>query len=154
MNIFVLDNDIEQCAKDHCDKHVVKMILEYAQMLSTAVRLTTEHDIGYKPTHINHPCSIWVRSSLSNWLYLRELAQHLNDEYVSRYQKSVNHKSWELIQTLPLPNIDDFGLTEFKKCMPDQYIVECPIQSYRNFYIGDKKDFATWKNNIPNWYTL
>ena len=64
MNIFILDKNIKKCASYHCDKHVAKMILESAQMLSTAVRLAGD-DIGYKVTHQNHPCMVWTRNSLS-----------------------------------------------------------------------------------------
>ena len=39
MNIFFLHRDPEQAAKEHVDKHVVKMIVEYAQLLSTAHRM-------------------------------------------------------------------------------------------------------------------
>ncbi len=38
MNIFYLDHDVYKCAEMHNDKHTVKMILEYAQLLSTAHR--------------------------------------------------------------------------------------------------------------------
>ena len=87
MNIFVLDNDINICAKYHCDKHVIKMILESAQMLSSVVRLNG-HDIGYKLTHQNHPCTIWARKSLSNYLWLFQLTDSLNSEYRYRYSKA------------------------------------------------------------------
>ena len=39
MNIFYLDKDPKVCAKMHVDKHCVKMIVEYAQLLSTAHRV-------------------------------------------------------------------------------------------------------------------
>lgn len=68
MNIFVLDSDPEIAAKYHTDKHVIKMILESAQMMSTVVRYVGL-DAGYKSTHLNHPCTIWARTSLSNWLW-------------------------------------------------------------------------------------
>ena len=79
MNIFVLDTDLEKCAEYHCDKHVVKMILEYAQMLSSVVRLQG-HDVGYKLTHKNHPCTIWARESLSKYNRLKRLTRLLNYE--------------------------------------------------------------------------
>lgn len=79
MNIFVLDDDIEKCAEYHTDKHVVKMILESAQMLCTAV-WSMGVEAPYKDTHKNHGCNVWVRKSLSNWLWLRDLTTALNDE--------------------------------------------------------------------------
>ena len=92
MNIFYLDSDIDTCAEMHCDKHVVKMVLEYAQLLSTAHRVLdgieyieiqnnrrvvrwrlsdlSMESMIYKATHINHPSAVWVRSSIDhyNWL--------------------------------------------------------------------------------------
>ena len=65
MNIFVLDNDPFKAAEYQCDKHVVKMVLETAQLLCSA------HETApYKRTHYNHPCAIWTRSSLSNYMWL------------------------------------------------------------------------------------
>jgi hypothetical protein len=150
MNIFILDTDLAKCAQYHVDKHVVKMILEYAQLLSTTVRLSGI-DAGYKATHVNHPCTKWCKSSLSNWRYLRELAQEVQNEYYFRYKKV--HKSWELILTLPEPNIEDIGLTKFALAMPDQYKVNDAVQSYRNYYKADKRHLAAWKNRtIPDWW--
>ena len=86
MNIFVLDQDINKCAQYHVDRHVVKMITESAQMLSTAARLVGI-DAGYKITHQNHPCTKWSRNSLSNWLWLKDLAKSLNEEWKFRYNQ-------------------------------------------------------------------
>ena len=151
MNIFVLDNDITACARYHNDKHVVKMILESAQMLSTAVRLSGIEE-GYRPTHKNHPCSIWARSSLANWHWLRDLTLALNEEYKFRY-KPVDHKSAVVVSNLPEPNIDNVGLTPFAQAMPDVYRNEDPVKAYRDYYMGDKQHLAQWtKREVPNWY--
>lgn len=112
MNIFVLDNDIHKSIMSYNDKHIVKMQLESAQMLCTAVVLSG--DVApYKPTHKNHPCSIWARESLSNWLYLREMAYIMEDEWRYRYNKTKHHthKAVDAIRTLIIPNIEDKGLT-------------------------------------------
>lgn len=152
MNIFVLDTDVKICAQYHCDKHVIKMLVEYAQMLSTTVRLTTEHDIGYRITHKNHPCTIWARKSLSNWRWLKSLSKEVNDEYKFRYDKSVNHKSYDMIQTLPEPNIPDIGLTEFPLAMPEHCKVGSATDSYRYLYNNDKRSFVTYKKRKqPKW---
>lgn len=152
MNIFVLDEDVQKCAEYHCDKHVVKMLVEYAQMLSTAVRLTTNEDVGYRITHKNHPCTIWVRESLSNWLWLKRLSKHVNDQYRFRYNKDVNHKSFDVIQSLPLPNIEDKGLTPFALAMPEHCKVGTAVESYRYLYNNDKRSFVTYKNmKLPDW---
>lgn len=150
MNIFILDKNIAKCAEYHVDKHVVKMILEYAQLLSTTVRVSGI-DAGYKATHINHPCAKWCRESLANWKYLKNLAKVLNTEYGFRYGKS--HKSWSVIQELPEPNIPDIGVTPFALAMPDQYKTSDPVQSYRNYYIGEKRHLASWKKRAqPEWW--
>jgi hypothetical protein len=152
MNIFVLDEDIENCARYHVDKHVVKMILESAQLLSSAVRLSGI-DAGYRLTHQNHPCSIWTRESLSNWFWLRDLTKALNDEYRFRYNKDINHKSYDIVRDLPQPNIDDIGLTPFRMAMPEEYQSGDVIESYRTYYKQDKRTIATWKNReLPYWW--
>jgi hypothetical protein len=162
MNIFFLDWDTEKCAKYHCDKHVVKMILETAQLLCGAHHVTHQAPTKYRPStdqvpyklsHKNHPCSIWVRESLSNYLYLCDLGLELCKEYTYRYGK--RHKSQDVIEwclTNKL-NIHDKGFTEPPKAMPDEYKVTDVIESYRNYYNGAKKDFAKWKNrDIPEWF--
>jgi len=155
MNIFILDDDFETCAEYHCDKHVVKMVIEYAQMLSTAVRMTTDIDIGYRITHKNHPCTVWVRESLSNWKWLRELSKQLNNEYRHRYNHDVNHKSYDMILSLPLPNIPDVGLTKFPQAMPEYCKDENTIVAYRNYYNKEKQQIHSWKHGrIPNWIEL
>jgi len=88
MNILVLDNDIEKCAQYHCDKHVVKMILESAQMLSATLRLNGA-DQGYQVTHKNYPCTKWTRESLSNWKWLKKLATALNKKYKFRFERQI-----------------------------------------------------------------
>jgi hypothetical protein len=159
MNIFFLDFDVKKCAKFHCDKHVVKMILETAQLLCSAHHVTihdTIHDtihVPYKLSHKNHPCSIWVRESLSNYLYLCELGLALGEEYTYRYGKT--HKSIEVIQWClsNRPNIKDIGFTTPPLAMPDEYKVESVIDSYRNYYKGAKSTIVSWKNREkPDWF--
>lgn len=153
MNIFFLDFDTKKCAEYHCDKHVVKMILETAQLLCST-HWVIGSEAPYKLSHKNHPCSIWVRESLSNYLYLCDLGLELCKEYTYRYGK--RHKSQDVIEwcLTNKPNISDKEFTEPPKAMPDEYKVNNVIESYRNYYIGAKKDFAKWKNrNIPEWFS-
>jgi len=153
MNIFFLDYDVKKCAEYHVDKHVVKMILETSQLLCGA-HWVCGSEAPYKLSHKNHPCSIWVRKSLSNYLYLCELGLELGREYTHRYGKK--HKSIEIIEwcLINKPNILDIGFTEPPKAMPDEYKVKDVIQSYRNYYRGAKTSFASWKNRqIPNWFS-
>ena len=154
MNIFVLDNDIEKCAQYHCDKHVVKMTLESAQMLSAALRLNGINQ-GYQVTHKNHPCTKWTRESLSNWNWLQSLSTSLNHEYKFRFGRQTNHKSYDLIKTLPIPQIKDYGLTPFAQAMPSQYKNENSITAYRDFYCGEKKNLLFWTKRIePKWIKI
>lgn len=153
MNIFLLDYDKKKCAEYMVDSHVVKMITEHAQILSTAVRLTGV-DAGYKITHKNHPCTIWARQSLSNWLYLRDLTKYVHEEWQYRYNHKNNHKSYEVILSLPVPDIDDIGLTDFPQAMPVQYRGTNAVNAYRSYYNGDKRHLFKWKNReVPTWIT-
>ena len=155
MNIFFLDEDVKKCAQYHVDKHVVKMILETAQLLC-GVHHVTAHDtahVPYKLSHKNHPCSIWCRESLSNYLYLCELGLELCKEYTYRYGK--RHKSQDVIEwcLINKPNIPDIEFTEPAKAMPDEYKVKSVVESYRNYYIGAKSGFEIWKNREkPFWF--
>jgi hypothetical protein len=152
MNIFLLDYDVKKCAKYHNNVHCIKMILESAQLLC-GVHWVLESEAPYKLSHKNHPCSIWTRESLSNYLYLCELGLELCYEYTYRYGK--RHKSQDVIEwcVVNKPNIDDKGFTKPAKAMPDEYKVDDVVQSYRNYYKGAKSDFAVWKNReIPEWY--
>ena len=152
MNIFVLDTDPKTCAVYHNDKHVVKMILETAQLLC-GVHWVLGSEAPYKLSHKNHPCAIWSRESLSNYLYLCDLGLELCKEYTYRYGK--RHKSQDIIEwcLVNKPNINDIGFTTPPKAMPDEYKVTDVIESYRNYYRGAKIDFAKWKNReTPNWF--
>ncbi len=155
MNIFILDYDTKKCAEYHCDKHVVKMILETAQLLCGVHHMTDQatDQVPYKLSHKNHPCAIWSRESLSNYLYLCDLGLELCKEYTYRYGK--RHKSQEIIEwcITNKPNIPDIGFTNPPKAMPDEYKVESVTESYRNYYIGAKSSFTTWRNrNKPEWF--
>lgn len=149
MNIFILHHDPIWCAQMHCDKHVLKMIIEYAQLMSTANR-ALEREVTYKSTHKNHPSAVWVRNSKLHYEWLYELWQELMSEYTWRYRKthSCSRLSHELHPSLYSGEAADW--VDPPKCMPDQYKIRCTIESYRNFYRGDKSRFASWKRRaIP-----
>ena len=154
MNVFILDYDVKKCAEYHCDKHVVKMILETAQLLCGVHHVVeTQTEIPYRLSHKNHPSAIWSRESLSNYLYLCELGLELCKEYTYRYGK--RHKSQDVIEWCldKKPNIVDKGFTEPPKAMPDEYKVDSVVESYRNYYKGAKSGFAVWRNReVPEWY--
>lgn len=151
MNIFILDYDIKKCAQYHVDKHVVKMCIEYAQLLSS-VHHHYGKPAGYRLTHKNHPCSVWARASLSNYKFLKELALELGDEYTHRYGRK--HKSIEVVKQLPRIKFDDFGLTPFAKAIatPEIKAIEDAVQAYRTYYNEEKYDLFSWKNRTePEW---
>ncbi len=171
MNIFFLDEDPKMCAQAHCDKHVVKMILEYAQMMSTAHRvLDPPSELikpMYKPTHKDHPSCKWVRESEGNYNWMHELWFWLAKEYWWRYEKI--HNSWEdLYNKLSHTpeNIPSGGTTPPPLVMPEEYKimlnndpVQDTVDSYRNYYLNDKISFAKWGGNVegmrqpPEWWT-
>lgn len=157
MNIFVLDENPVTSAEYMCDKHVIKMTLESAQLLSNCHSYYNSNYNLYKPTHMNHPCSLWVRESKSNykWLYQHFIA--LANEYNLRYHKI--HKSYLLLynKLIDIPNgMLDIGLTPFKQCMPDIYKHNNPVTAYRSYYVGDKIKFAEWSypSQIPDWINI
>jgi len=159
MNIFFLDENPTLSAKYHVDKHVVKMILETAQLLCSVHHVTEQvteqvtDQVPYKLSHKNHPCAIWARESLSNYLYLCELGLELGKEYTYRYGK--RHKSIDVIEwcIVNKPNIPDIGFTTPARAMPDEFKVDSVVESYRNYYMGAKSDLASWKNREkPLWF--
>ena len=182
MNVFVLDEDPVVAAQLQCDKHIVKMILESAQMLSTSHRMldgvrvrkpsksgktTVNHyilpnhpyeNILYKAVHYNHPCTVWTRESLENyeWHYRHFIA--LCDEYKFRYGKI--HLSDKLLRNAlktPPSSIPKIGLTQFPLAMksnPECMFPQDPVKSYRMFYQTKQDRFSmVWtKRNVPLWF--
>lgn len=144
MNIFVLDLNPMRAAQAHCDKHVVKMCLEYAQILSTV------SGRGYRPTHKNHPCVKWAAASPANYAWLYNLAIETGCEYESRYGRV--HKSTLMLLELPEPRPQPTP-TWFALAMPDEYKTDDPVTSYRNYYRGAKRDFASYRAPAvtPSW---
>ncbi|MBN2542253.1 hypothetical protein JXI42_05260 [bacterium] len=153
MNIFVLDLDINKCARYHADQHVIKMILESTQMLCTVVN-KSGGSAPYKTTHTNHPCTLWAGESLSNWQWLRRLVFALNREYKYRFGRSSDHASAQVARELSTPGIEDIGITEFAQAMPDKYKVPGDaVKAYRLFYTGEKAKFAKWtRRRTPKWF--
>lgn len=178
MNIFFLDKDAKLAAKMHCDKHVVKMILESAQLLSTAHRVLDgkqwidsssgrkikrwkldddfRESALYKATHINHPSAVWVRESKQHYDYLFDLFFHLCREYTYRYGKI--HKCDSMFSALlQYPkNLADNGFTEPPQAMPEYCrIPGDSVQAYRNYYIKEKTSMLKYtKREAPMWINI
>lgn len=142
MNIFVLSVDPVLAAMYQCDKHVVKMALETAQMLSTIA------GGPYKPTHAKHPCTIWAGTTWHNFEWLREHGMALCREYSYRYNK--RHKCQSIIENVSTPKLPS-GLTPFAQAMPDEYRDDDAVAAYRRYY--HSKTFAKWtRRNVPSWW--
>lgn len=179
MNIFYLDHDVRKCAEMHNDKHVVKMILEYAQLLSTAHRILdgvlsfgvspsgrkkiiyvladNRDTIMYSATHINHPSAIWVRQSAQNYMWLAELLEECCKEYTHRYDKVHKVERDGLMQTLknnfPI-NIPDGTFTEPTPAMPEDVKVLREVHTDR--YVLDslasyRNYYIQNKTHLANW---
>lgn len=143
MNIFVLARCPRLAARLHCDKHVVKMILETAQLLYTAHHVVGTPDLpagAYKKTHANHPCALWVRESRANYLWLVELGWWLCKEYQVRYGGGKVHKTERHILWLKscVPLLPTVPQTPFRLAMPDPYKTDDPVQAYQTYYREDK----------------
>jgi len=151
LNIFVLDRDPKIAATMACDKHVVKMVLETAQMLCTVVS-HQGHDAPYRATHAKHPCTIWAAQTQANWNWLTAHGRALCAEYTKRYDKV--HKSQSVIEYCGHLKLDfeSHQLTPFAQAMPPQYKDDCVVTAYRNYYRGEKAGFATWKTQTPDWW--
>lgn len=165
MNIFYTDPCPVASAQNLCDKHVVKMPLESAQMLCTAWRLNVDRsakdpDIWcdrqgfYKTAFQNHPSAKWARANAKQYKWLFHHFVALCIEYQHRYGKI--HKCFELISQLShVPDRVITGMfTEPPLCMPDEYKGKNTITSYRDYIHGEKRHFAKWTNRQPpSWFT-
>lgn len=176
MNVFYLNEDPKQCAEEHCDKHVVKMVIEYAQLLSTAHRVLDGHEfVGktktgrkakryrledkeldqtlYLASHLKHPDEIWIQKSSKHYQYVYDLFGNLCDEFTNRYGKKhlTDLKLRKTLATLPR-NIPQGDFEQPPQCMPEYCKTEDSIVAYKNYYIHEKKSFAAWKTKTPEWY--
>ena len=175
MNIFYLDKNPKVCAEMHCDKHVCKMIIEYAQLMSTAHRVLDgdqyegrtannrrikrwKHPLPvmektlYKASHVNHPSGKWTRDSQNHYNWLYQMWTHLCDEYTHRYGKvhMTDSKLRELLQSPPM-QIPVETYVDPYLAMPDDVKQENVVEAYRDYYINYKKDFAKWTNKkVPD----
>lgn len=154
MNIFFLDENIEESVKLHCDKHVIKMPTETGQMLSAAHWLTNSQ-APYKlsKAHAKHPCNLWLVRSIENYNWLVQFGKMLCKEFQYRYEKP--HKALEVILWAEknLPNLPEEEFSFPPQCMDPLFRRDTVVQGYRNFYVYDKSTFCTWKKrDIPEWF--
>jgi len=177
MNTFYLDHKPSTSAQMHCDKHVCKMVIEYAQLMSTAHRvLDGEMYYGLtkngrkikrwkledpvmeeglmKASHVNHPSNLWIRSSNNNYNWLFEMWIELLKEYALRYGRQHACENYIDLLRTPPKNIEVGYKTQPPQAMPDDVKVKGDsVTAYRQYYNKYKKDFATWKvRPQPDWY--
>jgi hypothetical protein len=155
LNVFILSTDPVEAAKHQCNKHVVKMVTETAQLLSTCFPRGT---LRFKFTHVNHPCARWARASLMNfkWLLMHGIA--LSDEYTARYGRV--HGSSDVIDACLdlVPDLPNVGLTPFGRAIKEPWKTQTlklsVVEAYRQYYIGDKSRFARWapRATAPSWW--
>lgn len=182
MNIFILDNDPIEAAIQQCDKHVPKMIVESAQMLSTAHRMLDgieekrpsksgkrmvkyfkhpDADLEeqlYKAVHHYHPCTVWTMESKENYLWHLQHFYALGAEFIYRYGKPHASclKLGEILAEVP-KNIPDVPMTPFKLAMqsnPECIALGDPVKAYQAFYQTKQDRFKmVWtKRNVPEWF--
>lgn len=157
MNIFACDSDPEKAARALPDKLVVKMSLETAQLLSTALRVCGYAGTLplYKATHQNHPCAQWARRTLGNFEWLALHGVSLANEYKRRYGRE--HASARIIGMCL--SLSDFGyvpfasMETFPQCMPEEFRGPDPVEAYRR-YLRQKPYVLTWKPPAvkPEWW--
>lgn len=158
MNIFVLDEHPYEAAKSLCDKHVVKMALESAQLLCTAAT-SLGLPAPYKPTHAHHPCARWLLEGRENLAWLIAHTYGIFAQYTERYGRE--HAARAAIKPLTLDGtfmamrrLLPEGSTPFAQAMPDQYKGPDAVAAYRAYYLAEKARFATWRSpsSPPDWW--
>ena len=149
MNIFYLDHDPVKCAQYLCDKHVVKMVLETAQILSAVHHkyqtIWAETGEVYKETHKNHPSTLWAGRTRYNYRWTVRLFKALLKEYTHRYKKE--HACTRLLKIFEENHTATvLGKEIPPQCMPDEYKGDDTVEAYRNYYRGEKAGFAKYTN--------
>lgn len=156
MNIFFLSLCPKKCAKFHCDAHVRKMILEYAQMLCCAHHVCGKYKNPrlYQIAFKNNPCTVWTRETSGNYLWLYTLFINLCKEYTSRFGKihSSQKRLEHCLSFIPI-YIPNGNITKLHQAMPERCKHPRDIQAYHNYYNMEKTYFAKWTNiDVPKWY--
>ena len=154
MNLFYLDRDPAEAARLQCDKHVVKMILETAQLLSTAHAELDGESPAYKPTHKNHPSAVWVRERASHYLWAFKHMLALGREYTKRYGKV--HKTIaehaDTLRKLPAAlQYDCRELVDPPQCMYDECRRDDTVLAYQLYYNAKADEWAA-AGKPMKWY--
>jgi len=162
VNIFILDNDPIQAAKYLCDKHVVKMAVESAQMMASALRRHGATDIDmpftkagkpYKGGYPNHPCTRWAGDTSDNFVWLGIHGLAICDEYTFRYEKYHACRD-AILHMMKFANyLPDEPRTPFAQAMPDEFQCDDSVVAYRTYYVHGKS-WASWRRSVkPTWFS-
>lgn len=162
MNIFAIEQksngsiDWEKSAQSLDNLRVVKMILESCQLLSTALHKNGIEGARYKPTHLNHPSTIWTAESSANFENLILHTQAMLDEYTDRFKKVHACKSVLENNIIPLyeENKHKFPsnvATPLRAAMPKEFVTSNIVESYQNYYVTKEK-MRYPKNKVPGWF--
>ena len=184
MNIFVLHEDPKIAAQMHCERHILKMIIEHTQMMAATYYHTlgisrkkeilenqekvstlfsgfprkdeNGNDKPYMISHVNHPCTVWTRTSLSNFNWLLDCTKAMCEEFTYRYKGK--HSVEAIIDWMYQnpPKIEDIGLTPFAQAMPDFYKGSDVTEAYHKYYAFKTTYMkVNWKleERIPSWWT-
>ena len=183
MNIFVLHEDPKIAAQMHCDKHVPKMLVEHAQMLTAAYYSTLgisrkkeipdkqnsvnemfkgwprKNEDGsewhYAITHVNHPCTVWTRTSIDNFNWLLDCTDELCEEFKRRWKHDPSIKNIVNWMRENPPKLISLGITPFAQAMPDCFRSKNTSESYRKYY-AMKTSYMKIDckfTEIPYWWT-
>lgn len=153
MNIFVVDPNPEVCAKALDDLRLNKMILETAQLLSTALRFRHTSMPVYKSTHVNHPCSVWARENKSNYSWLVTYFNALIMEKIARTGKSHKSSSMWMMFADGVKLMPDGDLTPFANCTPykSSGVFDAYKLTLQDKWAADKRP-PKWTNATkPSW---
>jgi hypothetical protein len=161
MNRFIIEFNVDEIAKSLCDQHIVKMPLEEAQMLCTALwhhapEYAEEHDL-YKPVHQKHPCTLWAMQTRSNFQWAFNLYDAMLLEYTHRYGKVHGASKHRFALGNALKFIPDGWQTPHPQCFSGldhlKTDEQFPIKAYREFYKADKLKFARYSKgrSMPEW---
>ena len=165
--LFILSLDPRRCARYHCDRHVPKLTLEAAQILSSAFhilskelaeKLVREHKI-YRPTHLDHPCVRWCAAARGNFRFTLALGAALADEFAERFGHQ--HASEKILKNIAKINLDDLPFPEdartpFAQAMPERFRGPDAVIAYRRYYLAEKVQFARWAHgtSAPAWVAV
>jgi len=160
MNIFATYKCPTRSAIALDDKRVIKMVLESAQILSTAINKMGGEG-PYKTTHMNHPCSIWARLNKENYKWLLEHFEALCREYTWRYGKI--HKCMGHLKRLSegIRYMPSGAITPFANCAANHNLgldfksISPAREAYRKYLVAkwkiDKREPKWTKREKPIW---